>query len=281
MPLTRTWLVGLAAALSLVPRPAFAADDDARARCSDAYVNGQHLLRDRKLVEAREPLLICARSPCAASIQPECAGWLSEAERAVPSVVLAAHDARGKDLVLVSVLVDGQPFAQRIDGASIELDPGLHVFRMEAAGLRPVEQTVVVHEGEKSRLVTATLEDALEATPVVAVDSRRPSRVPAYVLGGVGVAAAASFAYFGISGLVLRGQLASCRGHCMQSQVDPGNADWVGADVSLGVSLVSLGLATYLFLRAQPAPAQAKAAALRLVVAPTPGGGVASVGTTF
>jgi hypothetical protein len=153
---------------------------------------------------------------------------------------------------------------------------------MEAPGLRPFEETVVVREGEKSRLIVALLEDLPAPAPVAAAP--RPSRVPVYVLGGVGVAAAASFAYFGISGLALRGQLASCRGSCSQSRVDQGNADWVGADVSLGVALGSLGLGTYLFLRttrAPPTEPQTSVATLRLVVAPAPGGGFLRVGGAF
>jgi hypothetical protein len=257
-------------------RPAAGDEPQSRAVCSDAYVRGQHLLRDRKLLDARELLILCARPPCSVAIQPECTGWLAEAERATPSVVLAVHDATGKDLVDVTAHIDGKLFAG-LTGAAVEIDPGPHVLRVEAPGRRPVEQTIVVREGEKSRLLSVELEEA--AAPAGGTRAA-PSRLPAYILGGVGVIAAGTFAYFGVSGLVLRGQLASCRGHCAESSVNQGNSDWAGADVSLGVSLVSLGLGAYFYARGRPHAAPT-ASLPTPMVGFAPGGGVLGVEGKF
>jgi hypothetical protein len=252
-------------------------------RCTDAYVQGQHLMRSTHLLDAQAALLLCARDPCPTALRPECAQWLAEVQRALPSVVVAAKSASGDDVREGRVLVDGKPFIASLDGTAKDVDPGDHVFRFEGTGLSAVEQRVLVREGEKARVVTFQLAAPPAANavdvppgpippvavppapappaPAPPVTSPAPNRWPVYVLGAVGLLASASFAGFGVTGLSLYNQ---CHGHCSQSQVSTGNVDWTAADVSLGVALVSLGLGTYLYLR--PAPPAPSASSSMLVV---------------
>jgi len=225
------------------------------ARCTDAYVQGQHLMRSAHLLDAEAALLLCARDPCPMALRPECSQWLAEIQRTLPSVVIAAKSASGDDVRDGRVLLDGKPFIATLDGTAKDVDPGDHVFRFEATGQPAVEQRVLVREGEKARAVTFRLSAPpasngvaveLPPAPVVPATSPSPARWPVYVLGAVGLVAGASLAYFGVSGLSLYDQ---CHGHCSPSQVSTGNVDWTAADISLGVALVSLGLGTYLYLR--------------------------------
>jgi hypothetical protein len=278
MSLTRPLL--LAGAL-LFSRDALADAPPSREQCSEAYVGGQHFLREGKLLDARRALLVCAREPCSASLWPECGGWLNDAERAMPSIVLGIHDSTGRDAKGVIVTVDGQPFANPERGTAVEIDPGPRVLHVEAAGYKPFEETVVIHEGEKSRLIGVTLEELHLAAPTVNPEKvTAPSRAPTYVVGGVGVAAAATFASFGIAGLVLRNDLASCKPNCSQSRVDTGNLEWTAADVSLGVSLVSLGVATYLYVHSRPRTGTALTKP-NVVALPLRGGGLLGLRAEF
>jgi hypothetical protein len=217
-------------------------------------------MRAGRLLEAQRDLLVCARDPCPAALQPECAGWLADVQRSLPSLVIGAKSSRGEDLQDVRVLVDGRLASTRLDGTAIDVDPGDHLVRLEAPGESPVEQRVLVHEGEKARVLelrfaaTSPSASTPSSAPVAASpaprqqgESATPSRVPAYVLGGVGVVATAAFAYFGLSGLSLWNE---CHQGCPSSHVDEGNRDWLGADVSLGVAVVALAAATYLYVRA-------------------------------
>ncbi|HEY6462876.1 MAG TPA: hypothetical protein VIY73_22050, partial [Polyangiaceae bacterium] len=225
------------------------------AQCTDAYVSGQHLMRSTHLLEAQAALLVCARDPCPAALRPECSQWLAEVQRAVPSIVVAARGPHGEDLRDGRVLLDGRPLLTHLDGTATDVDAGDHLLRLETAGLPPLEQHVLVREGEKARVVAFAYPPA-EPAPAgaLAPSSSSPSpsvagshsRLPAYVLGGVGVAAAASFAYFALSGLSLYDQ---CHSGCSSSHVDAGNRDWTAADVSFGIAVVALGVGTYFFVR--------------------------------
>ena len=262
---------------------------DATAKeCGEAYVGAQHDMHDGKLIEAREKLLVCARDPCAKALRPECTQWLADVEKAMPSIVIAAKSGKGDELHEVTVTIDGAPFVDRLDGVAKDVDPGLHVFKLTTNGEPPVEQKVLVREGEKARVVafvfgpetpapSASPTTTTDETPTIVDEHRGPSRTPAWIALGVGVAATGAFAYFGLKGL---SQWNDCHDGCAQSHVDDGNHAWIGADVSLGVALVSFGVATYFFLRHDDAPSPTTST-IGAGVAPVRGGAAASMGFTF
>jgi hypothetical protein len=241
------------------------ADAPDASRCTDAYVSGQHLMRSTHLLDARAVLLVCAREPCPAALRPECAQWLSEVQGALPSVVIGARSATGDDLRDVRVSVDGQPLLDHLDGVARDIDPGDHAVRLESPGFAPIEQHVLVQEGQKARVLVFRLEPLVStrapipAAPTTSEGPTSPPRNwPAYVLGGIGVLATASFAYFGLTGLSIHDQ---CHPGCNSSQVADGNRDWIGADISLGVALASFGAAAYFLLR--PGSPQVSVAPMR------------------
>ncbi len=273
-----------AAALALLAAPRIASADTPadKPACIAAYENGQRLQRDHALLEARAELLVCSRDPCPKAFQAECVGWLGEVDRAMPSVVLGARTPEGRDLVDVKVFVDARPFALRLDGKALEIDPGEHVFRFVPQRGQPLEQRVVIREGEKAREWTVVLREAAPGpapTPAQATASpagaasteagpppapSRPIPVVAYVLAGVGAVALGSFAYFGLSGRSEQSNtLDSCKPACSPSQRDDVLQKYIIADVSLGISVVALAAAAVVVLTrpSRPNPVSAFAVA--------------------
>jgi hypothetical protein len=146
-------LLGLLLPASLVATAAVADD---KAACLDAATKAQRFKDTHKLVEAREQLRICAAAECPAVVQTDCANWLAEVEKALPTVVVIAKSGAGADLVDVKVTVDGHPFVTKLDGQAIPMNAGPHTFHFEGAD-GTLDQQVVVTEGEKSQKVAIVL----------------------------------------------------------------------------------------------------------------------------
>lgn len=127
------------------------ADAPTIAQCLASAERSLDLRSRHQLRAAREELLVCASPQCPAEVQQECARRIDVVNAAIPSIVLAARDATGADLVSVHVTVDGTTFTDRLDGAALPLDPGEHTFRFESDGRPALERTLVIHEGEKAR----------------------------------------------------------------------------------------------------------------------------------
>ena len=184
-------------------------------------------------------------------MQRECAGWLAELEAAQPSVVVQARLPDGTDTPDVRVFVDGEPLAPRLDGSALDVDPGQRRFRFEHGTLPPVEQTVVIVEGDKRRSLMVDF---------TAPGAERPAW-PMYALGGVAVAGVATFAIAGLVGLDRYNELSdTCSPRCAQSDADGVSTTFLIADVSLAVGVAALAGATYLVLT-RPTPPKSTGAA--------------------
>lgn len=267
--------------------------DEVRA-CVAASEQAQQLRDDGKLQKAREQMLVCARESCPAPVRKDCAAWLTALDASVPTIVLSAQDEGKHDLFEVEVRLDGVPLKNPLDGKAIPVDPGPHTLRFEARGRPPVEERVLVREGEKRRAVTVQLSAGSPAgspesgsgSPAPVAPAASPSRVPttSIVLGGVGVAALGSFAAFGILGKNQLAKLHETCGvthTCAEADVDAARTKLIVADVSLGVSVVALGLATMVFFTHGPKAKEAAAVARTIVVAPIPRGGSVGVDLRF
>ena len=265
--------------------------DEVRA-CVAASEQAQLRRDEGKLQQARAQMLVCARESCPAPVRKDCAAWLAALDASVPTIVLSAQDEGKHDLFEVEVSLDGAPLKNPLDGKAIPVDPGPHTLRFEARGRPPVEERVLVREGEKRRTVTVQLPTG-PASPGSGAGSAEPSAPPAspsrvpvasIVLGGVGVAALGSFAAFGILG---KNQLATLHETCgvthtcAEADVDAARTKLIVADVSLGVSVVALGVATVLFFTHGAKAKGAAAVARSIVVAPTPRGGSVGIDLRF
>jgi hypothetical protein len=246
----------------LMGSSAWAADQ--RVACVAAAEQAQQLRSAHQLNRAREELLKCAQATCPGVVRTDCTQWLAEVDAALPSVVIKAYDTSGKDIIAVRVLVDGVKLADRLSGLALPIDPGIHAFRYESAGMVPLEERVVVGEGEQRRTLTVRLTPVSPAVRpdvagALAPSAARPTEtkpVLAYVLAGAGLVALGSFVYFGLTGRADASRLADGCGAtktCTEAQVDPVRTKLLVADVSLGFGLVSLGVATWLFFAHHPA----------------------------
>jgi hypothetical protein len=240
------------------------ADDPAKRACVEAHIEGQRLRDTGKLKAARQQFLACAVESCPAPLRKDCLQWLDETAAAMPTLLIRAQ-SDGRDTADVSVLVDGEPAADRLTGMPVPVDPGEHVLRFVARDGRTKEERVVLNAGEKSRRVTVDF-SASASRPAEAPPQRPPptTRTPVYVLGAVGIAAIGSFAFFGVKALTQGNDLkASCAPTCSDQDSSAVHRNALIADVSLGVGILALGAATWILLT-QRDPSSA------LLVTPSP-----------
>jgi hypothetical protein len=242
----------LAATTTLLAVETAARADD-REQCASAADQAQQLRDDGKYRRAREQLLICARDVCPAPIKRDCLDWLTQVENTAPTVVFGAKDAT-KDLSDVKVSVDGVQVTDRLDGKPVQMDLGKHIVRFEYQG-QTKEDEVIIGAGQKNRNVTVTFAAAAPTGPTGPTPppggegAKQGSIVPALVVGGIGVVALGSFAIFGLGGKSDVSNLEdTCKPHCAESDVDKARTKLIIADISLGVGIVALGVATYLFV---------------------------------
>jgi hypothetical protein len=257
----------LVAAALLGGAPAEA--QDATNACVDAHVAAQRLRRDGKLRAAREQMVACARTTCPQVLVRECAAWLSEVEATLPSIVFEATDENGRDLVEVRVEVDGQLLLSRLGGSAVEMDPGEHQVRWTHPQRKPVEQAVVVREGDRGRRISARLEPLVtpRAGGALAAPGDRPVPLATWVLAGVGVAGIGAFGVLGGIGLSKEGDLdeRGCAPNCPSEDVDSVRTTFLVGDIALGVGVGALaGAAIFYFTRPTATVGAARRAPVQL-----------------
>ena len=252
-----------------------AARADATDACIQASDEGQ-VLRDKgELITARERFVRCSAEKCPRLVRTDCANWLADIDTRIPSVVLSAQDPEGNDTADVRVTMDGAPLASRLGARAIPVNPGQHRFRFEREGSPPVEETVILREGERRRAVAVRFRAPGETAPPPpsAPASSRPSRAvltAAIALGGVTLASGGLFAYFAVTAQSDANHLrATCMPNCNPADVDAVRTKEIVATVALGTGIgaVATGILVLVF-----GPREAPAAASVVMV---PGGGAA------
>ena len=240
-----------------------------QAQCFSAPVEGQKLRQAGKLLAARERFLACAQKECPKEIVGDCAQWASEVERALPSIVVAARDGSGKDLVGARASVDGGAFAPLSERAMM-VDPGKHSVVVRTSDGAEKGSDVVVQQGEHDRNIVVSFGGPVDSQGPPATDDARPVPPIVWGLGAVGALGIVSFAVFGTLGVTARSDN-HCDAGCSAADKSDVDSKLLFADVSLGVGVVALGVATVLYVM-RP---RAASAAARLEMRP---GGPGSVG---
>jgi hypothetical protein len=143
-------LLAVVASTGAVARPAAAADPT-MSECLSANESAIKLRREHKLKQARDQALVCAAVNCPEEVREACEVRVKELNTAIPHIVFEVKDAGGNDLSAVVVTMDGQPFADHLDGTAIPVDPGDHAFSFAVGGQPNVEKHLVIYEGDKSR----------------------------------------------------------------------------------------------------------------------------------
>jgi hypothetical protein len=277
--------IALLATVTL-PSPARAGDkaDEAREKdeCASAAERAQADREVHHLRAARQELLRCARATCPPAVRVDCATWLDQVSAALPTVALHARNDRGEDLVDVTVDVDGERVATKLDGAAIPVDPGEHVVHFAAAGLLPADVRVVVAEGDKARAVVALLASPAAVPPPPTPGSPPTARrVLPWVGLGLGVAALGAFAGLEVAGHAELSSLESGCGvshSCRDADVSPVRTKFQLAGVALGVGLAGVAAGTVGLVLQRRGQAQTRA---WVRVGPVAGGGMIGTGRAF
>jgi hypothetical protein len=252
-----------AAAALACAAPSRAAAADPGGSCDDAFTWAPKLVKAGKFLRGRDALLHCSSESCPTAMRSLCAEDLRQVELRLPTVVFVAKASDGSDLRAVRVVEDGRTLQDHLDGRSVDTDPGDHVFRFERAAGDSVTVSVLVHEGEKARQVVASFPSAvaLDAAKAalapttwsmsVSESPTKPARpVPwtVFAAGGIAVASAGSFAYFGVHGLSQRSALDACKGACDPDAVQTVRTNLALADGSWIVAVVAAVAAVGLYL---------------------------------
>jgi hypothetical protein len=177
MTLTQRLALLAAATAALAPSTA-RSDGTPVATCSDNYTRAQILRNEHKLLQARDALRVCAQTSCKDFIVKDCTTWLDQVQAGLPSVVPVATDEAGNDVANVRVSMDGVILLQKIEGSSVEVNPGPHTFTFESSGGTRVDRQVVVSEGEKNKRISVSV--ARVGAPAAApVSTSPPAPTPA------------------------------------------------------------------------------------------------------
>ncbi len=267
-------------------------DPNRKAACAAAYEKGQEAQNESKLVEAREFFLACSAEDCPNVVRTECNAALPSLDTSIPTIVLGARDDKGNDIVDAEVKIDGAIVSRRLDGKAIFVNPGPHQFQFSTPNAEAIERQIVVRVGEKNRAVTVDFKTKQGGSGAVgegktsdsSAEGANGKRIGAYVLGGLGVASLGAFAILGITGKSTLSDLQNGCGKthsCDPSDVDAVKTKLMVADISLGVGVLSLGVAAALFFTSKNAPAKPTTGLFLPTVAPVPGGGVLMLGGQF
>ena len=197
-PFRAPFLLFLAALGASVPTSAYGGEKEV---CVDASVQGQRARVAGKLTEAMERFAVCAREVCPLVVRQDCASWQEEVGKSQPTVSVGFRDAEGHDILDVKISVDGKVVTEHLDGKSFPVDPGTHVFRAHDGVHPPVEERVLIKEGEKARAINLRLPStATKGTSSTAPDKPKVTDNPEsaeeggrsaapFVLMGVGLVA--------------------------------------------------------------------------------------------
>jgi hypothetical protein len=195
--------------LILASRAAGAADPNL-AECLTANEDAIALRLDHKLLASRDESLVCSRPSCPAEVREACQARLGQLNAAIPTVVFEAKDATGNDLGNVAVTMDGHPFAARLDGTAVPLDPGDHTFEFVSPGRPPRTKSLVVYQGETNRrerieldgparvTTLSTLPGGSSEIPMPSRSGVGSQRIVGLGIGGVGIAGVAVGSVFGL-----------------------------------------------------------------------------------
>lgn len=248
--------------------------------CLALHESAQEERLGGELLKAREMLRECTNADCPSLVRADCATLLAEVERVVPTVLFELQNPE-LDPARVRATVVGPEARALAFSVPLEFDAGSLTVRFEAPGYVPLEQTLIVREGEKNRLVPVRLSlpppPPLPLFPPSLAETRprRPaptptqrasrSRLLGYVLGGVAVGAAATSTYFAVSALDRRANARRrCAPLCSQRESDAIAKDLLAADLTGGVAVLALGVSVTLLVLdepvADPSVARAKGA---------------------
>ena len=284
-------LLSLTALGSLLPGTASAAENPQD--CAQAYEKAQEEKTAGRLSGAVAYLKACIALECPAFIREDCVRWMVQTEGALPTVVFSVEQD-GNDVTDVEILCDNKPLTGKLDGKALPIDPGLHAFSFRMPGHVAIERKILAREGERNRIIKVAFNSSTKLLPPIALSSTiaktdrqdapdpRSGKLVPYACTGLGVLGLAGFTTFAILGNSKQGELErTCSPNCRPGQVDSVKTKYLLADVSMGVGLVSLGVATYWWVRNHGKDATERDVATSIDFMPQSAGGVLRLSTSY
>jgi hypothetical protein len=176
-------------------------------RCVAAFEAAQELRAEARLLEAQARLAECGHSGCPDAIRVKCVEWSEQVRADTPTLVIAARDAEGQDVVNGDVTLDGQLVIGALDGKPIATDPGRHTLRVTHRG-SDADLSFVARTGQKNRVLRVDLRPIPDPIP-----PPRPQPVAAYAAFGVAGVTTVIATVTGIVAIVRADELeAQCQG---------------------------------------------------------------------
>ena len=245
--------LGVVTGIGLASQPAFAAPPTKEA-CITAFDQAQQARRAGHFGQSREQLLVCSQTACPSVVRADCADVLKQVAAAQPTIVLKAADAHGTDLTDVSVDLNGKSLTSTLDGRAIAVDPGKLALVFSRPPWKPVPVEVVIAEGEKGRIVQATLGPPLPPSERRDFDGPplpppKRSTVGWAVPIGLGVVGVASFIIAGVTRIGVGNDAdadrstGGCAPFCSATERDDLSGKLVRANVFLGIGIGTAVLA--------------------------------------
>lgn len=261
-----------------------------------------------RLRRARATYADCAESRCGRQVSLECRGAEQRLADSVPSIVPVVADGHQTPHTDVAVTMDGELLTTRLDGRSVEVDPGLHELKFTVDGKEIHRASILILEGQRNRLVTVDVaNEAPESAPASpAATSEAPSltaqpddpppsqgatsagregestrSVLPYVVGGVGVAAVGTSLLLAHWASDDNRSLDVCSPNCSQESVDHVRRMYIAADITLGAGIVALGAATWLYFSPSDGERPKDTAAYHVDVCPVARGAMATMTGAF
>jgi len=268
------------------------------ATCTEFYEKAQEEKTSGHLNAALVHLRICIDAGCPKFIRDDCMRWMDQVEGALPSVVFAVR-RDGSDVTGAEVLCDGKILVSSLDGKAVSVDPGPHDFSFSLPGFPSIQRQTIIREGERNRIIEVEFSSRITAAATHAptttdislqnvqdepVEQETGRRYLPYGLVGLSALGAAGFAVFAIQGNSRKGDLErTCSPSCPSSQVAEVKTKYMLADACLAVGIVSLGVATYLFLtsHSEGAGSQASTTSIGFALQASGSGGVVQIATPF
>jgi hypothetical protein len=274
--------------------PAGVRAEDRKQQCLAAYADAQELRLKGALLAARARLLTCVQPGCPGPVIKDCAGWLSDVDSSLSSIVFALSDENGRDIPDGRVTANQRVVTERTDGRAVLLDPGTYNFSIDAPGFEHEQRTLAVRQSEKNRIVRVQLKVAspsersnrerganaetkggslsasraaasgtsvLPRSALQASSDRVTTDTPGTRSWPVVTTILGGVALVGVGGFAYFGlQGLNKRDQAERCQascralIDAGKRDYVIADVSLGVAIASAAAAALVYFVAESRP---------------------------
>jgi hypothetical protein len=293
----------------LHPAPAFAQADDTAAET--LFEDGKALLQQKRYPEACAKLkasldidhaavgTLLNLALCHEAMHKYATAWAEFGEVAARSAnkredrvaVAREHEARllpklsyitivvepGARAAGLTVELDGAPIDEAAWGIPMARDPGAHVVRSSAPGLRTTTQKIVLAEdrAERATVSVTVLEAALPGEAPPAPGASSGHRTLGLVLGAAGLASAATGVVFGIVAANKNSRARSlCPGDLCadaptrtdaEGELRAAKTDAVVSNLTVGLGALALVAGAYLVLTSRTAARPPPRNALRVV----------------